>query len=86
MRMNWIEKVAKMPATLDDNQLPRKLLGAWCFRGKTIPGIQLKTLHKSYLDQQRKLQFDTNDKSDSAQFGSHGTFKKYTGTDLQQAC
>ena len=26
--MKWMEKVAKMPATLDDNRLPRKLLGA----------------------------------------------------------
>ena len=37
----WIimEKVAKMPATLDDNRLPRKLLlGAWCFGGKRRPG------------------------------------------------
>ena len=24
-RMNWMEKVAKMSATLDDNRLPRKL-------------------------------------------------------------
>ena len=31
-RMNWMEKVAKMPATLYDNRLPRKLLGAWIFR------------------------------------------------------
>ena len=29
-RMNWMEKIAKMLATLDDNRLPRKLLGAWC--------------------------------------------------------
>ena len=30
MLKNWMEKVAKLPATLDDNRLPRKLLGAWC--------------------------------------------------------
>ena len=33
-RMKWMEKVANMPATLDDNRLPRKLLGAWIFGGK----------------------------------------------------
>ena len=27
-RMNWIEKVAKIPETFKDNQLQRKLLGA----------------------------------------------------------
>ena len=27
-RMKWMEKVANMPATLDDNRLPRKLLDA----------------------------------------------------------
>ena len=27
-RVNWMEKVAKMPTTFDDNRLPRKLLGA----------------------------------------------------------
>ena len=32
--MNWMEKVVKMPAILDDKGLPRKLLGAWCFGGK----------------------------------------------------
>ena len=73
--MKWMEKVAKMPATLDDNQLPRKLLGAWCFGGKRRPGVQLKTLRKSYLDLLRKLQFDTDDKSDSALCGSHGTLR-----------
>ena len=36
-RMNWMEKVAKMPATLDNNHLPRKLLGAWCFGGNRRP-------------------------------------------------
>ena len=34
MRMHWMEKVANMSATLDDNRLLRKLLGAWCFGGK----------------------------------------------------
>ena len=29
-RMNWMEKIAKILATSDDNRLPRKLLGAWC--------------------------------------------------------
>ena len=72
-RMNWMEKIAKMPATLDDNRLPRKLLGACCFGGKRRQGGQLKTLRKSYLDLLRKLQFDINDKSDSALCGSHGT-------------
>ena len=28
-RMNWMEKVANMSATVDDNRLPRKLLGPW---------------------------------------------------------
>ena len=56
-----MEKVAKIPATLDDNRLPRKLLGAWCFGGKRKAGGQLKTLRTSYLDLLRKLQFDTND-------------------------
>ena len=40
----------KMPATVDYNRLARKLLDAWCFRRKTRPGGQLKTLRKSYLD------------------------------------
>ena len=69
-RINWMEKVAKMPATLDGNRLPRKLLGAWCFRGKRRQGGQLKTLCKSYLDLLRNLQFDTND---SDLCGSNGT-------------
>ena len=73
--MNWTEKVAKMPATLDDNRLPRKLLGAWCFGGKRRPGGQLKILRKPYLDLLHKLQFDTNDKSDSALCDSHGTLR-----------
>ena len=73
MRMNWTEKVANMPATLDDNQLPRKLLGVWCFGGKRRSGGQLKTLRISYLDLLlRKLQFDTND---SALCGSNGTLR-----------
>ena len=53
--MNWMEKVAKIPATLDDNRLPRKLLGAWSFGGKRRRGGQLKTKHNSYLDLLRKL-------------------------------
>ena len=32
--MNWMEKVANTPATLNNNRLPRKLLGAWIFGGK----------------------------------------------------
>ena len=64
-----------MPTTLDDDQLPRKLLGAWCFGGKRRQGGQRKTSRKSYLDLLRKLQFDTNDKSDSALCGSHGTLR-----------
>ena len=36
----------------------------------------MKTLRKSYLDLLRKLQFlDTNDTSDSALCGSHGTLR-----------
>ena len=42
MRMNWLEKVAKIPATLDDNRLSRKLLGAWCIGCKRRQGGQLK--------------------------------------------
>ena len=38
MLINWMEKVAKIPATLDDNRLPRKLLGAWCFGDKRRRG------------------------------------------------
>ena len=74
--MNRIEKVAKMPATLDDNRLPRKLFGGWRSGGKRRPGSQLKTLRKSYIDLLRKLQFDTNDSSDSVLCGSHGTLKE----------
>ena len=50
MHTNWIEKVAKMPDTFDDNRLPRKLLGAYGFGGKRGQGGQLKTLRRSYLD------------------------------------
>ena len=57
------------------NLLIRKLLGAWCFGGKRRPGGQSKTLRKSYLDLLRKLQFDTNDTTDSALCGSHGTLR-----------
>ena len=71
-RMNWLEKVAKIPATLDDNRLPRKLLGDWYFGGKRRQGGQSKTLRKSYLDLLRKLQFDTND---SALCGPNGTLR-----------
>ena len=35
----------------------------------------MKSLRKSYLDLLRKLQFDTNDTSDSALCGSHGTLR-----------
>ena len=73
--MNWMEKVAKTPATLDDNRLPRKLLGAWCFGGKRRRGGQLKTLRKSYLDLLHKLQFDTKDTSDSALCSSYSTLR-----------
>ena len=34
MHMKWTEKVANLPATLDGNQPPCKLLGAWIFGGK----------------------------------------------------
>ena len=52
------------------NLLIRKLLGAWCFGGKRRPGGQSKTLRKSYLDLLRKLQFDTNDTTDSGRRGN----------------
>ena len=42
-RMHWMEKVANMPATVDDNGLPRKLLGTWIFGGKRRQGGQRKT-------------------------------------------
>ena len=74
-RTNWMEKVAQMPATLDDNRLPRKLLGAWCFGGNRRPGGQLKTFRKSYLDLLRKLKFYAKDKSDSAPCGSRSTLR-----------
>ena len=64
-----------MPETLDDNRLPRKLLGALCFGGKRRRGGQVKSLRKSYLDLLRKLQFNTNDTSDSALCGTHGTLR-----------
>ena len=67
-----------MPATLDDNRLPRELLGAWHFGGRRHTGnkYQLKTsLRKFYLDLLRKLQFDTKDTFDSALCGSHGTLR-----------
>ena len=73
-----MEHVAKIPATLDDNRLPRKVLGAWCSGGKRRPGGRLKTLGKSYLDLLHKLQFDTidtNDASDSALCAPHGTLR-----------
>ena len=71
-RMNWIEKVANMPATVDDNRLTRKLLGAWILGGKKQSGGQRKTLRKSYLDLLRKLQLDSND---SALCGSKGNLR-----------
>ena len=74
-RTNWMEKVAKMPTTFDDNRLPRKLLGACCFGGNRRPGGELKILRKYVLGLLRKFQFDTNDKSDSALCGSHGTLR-----------
>ena len=58
-RMNWMMRVAKIPATLDDNQLQHKL--PWCFGGKRQQGVQLRTLSKSYLGLLRKLQqLDSN--------------------------
>ena len=67
-----MEKVANMPATVDDNRLPRKLLGAWILGGKRQSGGQRKTLRKSYLDLLRKLQLDRND---SALCGSKGNLR-----------
>ena len=70
-RMIWMEKVSNMPATVDDNRLPRKLLRAWIFNGKRKSGGQRKTLSKSYLDLLCKLQLDRND---SALCGPKGNF------------
>ena len=70
--MKWMEKVANMSATVDDNWLLRKLLGAWIFGGKRQPGGQQKTLRKSYLDLLRKHQLDIND---SALCGSKGNLR-----------
>ena len=70
--MNWMEKVANMPATLDDNQLPHKLLGAWIFGCKKRSGGQRNTLRKSYLDLLCKLQLDSND---SALCSSNGNLR-----------
>ena len=53
--MKWMEKIANMPATLDDNSLPHKILGAWIFGGKRTSSSQWKTLRKSYLDLLRKV-------------------------------
>ena len=71
-RMKWMEKVVNMPATLDGNRLPRKLLGAWIFGGKRRSGGQRKTSRNSYLDLLHKLQLDSND---SALCGSKGTLR-----------
>ena len=79
MRMDGMEKIAKMPATSDDSRLPRKLVGACCFGGKKRSGGQLKALRKSYLDLLRKLQFDHLMRLPQS-------FKKYHGTDLQWGC
>ena len=70
--MKWIGKVANVPATLEDNRLPRKLLGAWIFRCKRRRGSQRKTLRKSNLDLLRKLQLDSNG---SALCGPNGTLR-----------
>ena len=64
-----MEKVAKMPATLDDN----RPLGA--LEVGEDPGGQLITFRISYLDLLRKLQFDTKDTSVSALCGSYGTLR-----------
>ena len=61
-----------MPATIDDNRLPRELLGAWIFGGRRKSGGQWKTLRKSYLDLLRKLQLNNND---SALRGSKGILR-----------
>ena len=66
----------------DDNRLPRNLLGALEVRRR---GGHLKTLRKSYLDLLRKLQFDSNDTSDSS-IRLQEYFKRYPETDLQRAC
>ena len=61
MHMKWMEKVANMSATLDNNRLPHKLLGAWIFGCKRKLGGQQKTLRKSYLDLLLKIQPNSND-------------------------
>ena len=60
-RIQWLEKLADMPATQSDNRLPRMLLGAWIFQGKRARGRPLKSLRNSYLDLLRKLKFDDED-------------------------
>ena len=60
-RMQWLEKLADMPATQSNNRLPRMLLGAWIFQGKRARGRPLKSLRNSYLDLLRKLKFDDVD-------------------------
>ena len=68
-RMNWLEKLADMPATQSDNRLPRMLLGAWIFQGKRAQGGPLKSLRNSYLDLLRKLKFDKEDPVLGSKYG-----------------
>ena len=71
-RMRWMEEVAHMPTAVEDNRLPRKLLGAWIFGNKRQRGGQRKTLRKSYHDLLRKLQFHINNQ---ALCGSEGNLR-----------
>ena len=43
------------------NRLPRKLLGAWCYKCNRLSGGQLKSTRKTYLDLLNILKFDESD-------------------------
>ena len=58
---NWLEKMAEMPANISNSRLPRKLLGAWCLRGKRIRGGPRQTTRRAYLNLAKKLKFDDED-------------------------
>ena len=59
--LNWLEKLAEMPATISNSRLPRKLLGAWCFGGKRVPGHPRQTTRRAYLNLVKTLKFDDLD-------------------------
>jgi len=58
---NWLEKLAEMPVTISKTRLHRKLLGAWCFGGKHVPGHPRQTTRRAYLNLVKKLKFDDAD-------------------------